>query len=110
MKTEAEMPREAAPIADLQPFLAGAGRFVSPEDVRSFCGEVVDAAVGGISYEKYSFVLGFAACLDAVSRGTIGFADPMACALRAYRDVNNVGPAPNRVTNMMRELPEKAHA
>ena len=68
---------------------------------------IVENCLSSITYQRYMFLLGFAACLDAVSRGTIDYAEPIAVAMQAYEDVDSIGPEPGRVSNMMKEMPAR---
>lgn len=86
-------------------FMTGSGEVVPPERAREFCRSLVDRCLKGNIHGQYDFVLGFAACLDAVLRGTIDFEEhPVNVVMQARADIDNITTAPNKVTNIMKEL------
>lgn len=88
-------------------FLTGSGRPVLPRIVMRFCRALVNGCMDAKVDGHYDFVLGFAACLDAIARGTVDFSeDPLETVARAWRDVENVTTRPNQVTDIMREAGE----
>lgn len=84
------------------PFMMGHGKLVPREVSKRFCNSIVNGCLDGQHATYYQFCLGFAACFDAVSRGTIDLqADPNAIVDLAWRDVNNVSSKPNEITAIM---------
>ena len=94
-------------------FMMGSGKSVQPKHTAFFCETIVsdcmdgkfcersEAASAGVCCEE--FALGFAACLDAVSRGTIDLEEhPRNVVNQAWNDMNNVTTRPNTVTDIMR--------
>ena len=83
--------------------LMGNGKPVRPKITADFCESIVNRCLDGQIINYYEFVLGFAACFDAISRGTIDLEeDPVEVARQAWLDVHNVLNKPNRVTDIMR--------
>ena len=93
----------APKMGPMRMFMTGNGRPVQPRRTRGFCDAVVKGCLDGEFRDREFFALGFAACLDAVSRGTIDFdSEPSEVVARAWADVNNVTVEPNGVTDIMR--------
>ena len=83
--------------------MMGNGAPVQPKRSRAFCDALVERCLDGKVHGHYDFALGFAACFDAVARGTIDLEEhPVNVALQAWSDINNVTTAPNKVTDIMR--------
>lgn len=83
--------------------LMGNGKPVRPKIAAEFCETIVNRCLDGGIAGYYEFFLGFAACFDAIARGTIDLdEDPMDVARQALRDVHNVLNKPNKVTDIMR--------
>ena len=98
-------PTDTPPIPQRRVFMTGNGQPVHPKRAREVCDAIVNGCLDGRAGDDSYFVLGFAACFDAVSRGTIDLdADPLEMALQALHDVHNVTSMPNRVTNILREI------
>jgi hypothetical protein len=72
--------------------------------VAAFCRAVVNAAFDGDLEGQEWFALGVAACLDAVSRGTLDVraGDSAAFVGLMRSDVDNVSADANKVTDVMR--------
>ena len=84
-------------------FLMGNAKHVQREAADRFCSKVVDGLFDGRILGHYEFNIGFAAAVDAISRGTIDFdADPIDTIAQAWSDVNNITIAPNKITAVMR--------
>ena len=104
---EAPKARKADAIPKRRIFMMGDGTPVQPKRARKFCNSLVEKCLDAKVRDHYDFVLGFAACFDAVSRGTIDLTEhPVNVALQAYSDVHNITSRPNKVTNIMEELGE----
>lgn len=94
---------EARQIPKCHAFLMGNGAPVQPERARAFCDALVDGCLDDEVRGNYEFTLGFAACFDAIARGTIDLEEhPVNVALQAWSDINNVTAVPNKVTDIMR--------
>lgn len=90
-------------IPERRMILMGNGKPVRPKTIAEFCNSIVDRCLDGQAINCYEFVLGFAACLDAVARGTIDMdEDPLGVARQAWHDVHNVLNKQNIVTDIMR--------
>lgn len=95
--------KTACGIPERRMILMGNGKPVRPRDIAEFCDSIVDRCLDGQAINCYEFVLGFAACLDAVARGTIDMdEDPIVVARQAWFDVHNVLNKQNIVTDIMR--------
>ena len=98
-------PTETPQIPRMRIFMMGDGTPVQPKCAKHFCNTLVDRCLDGAVQGHYDFVLGFAACFDAVARGTIDLEEhPLNVALQAYHDVNNITTTPNKVTNILKEI------
>lgn len=104
---DAPMARKADRVPKRRIFMMGDGTPVQPKRVKKFCDSLVEKCLDAKVRDHYDFVLGFAACFDAISRGTIDLSEhPVNVALQAYSDVHNITSRPNKVTNVMKELGE----
>ena len=107
VKMEPTLARKAPSIPNRHVFMMGNGQPVPPKRAKKFCNAIVDRCLEAKAREHYDFVLGFAACFDAIARGTIDLEEhPVNVALQAYSDVHNVTTSPNQVTDIMKELGE----
>lgn len=98
---------KADSIPNRRVFMMGNGQPVPPKRSKKFCNSLVDRCLKGRVREHYDFVLGFAACFDAIARGTIDLEEhSINVVLQAYSDVHNISNKPNEVTNIMKELAE----
>ena len=96
-------PAKANQIPKMHIFMMGDGTPVQPKRAKAFCGSLVDRCLDGAVQGHYDFVLGFAACFDAIARGTVDLEEhPLNVALQAWADINNITTAPNKVTDIMR--------
>jgi hypothetical protein len=96
-------PEEKPSIANRRVFMMGNGKPVQPKQVDRFCKVVLETLLDGEMYGHYEFVLGFAACFDAVARGTIDLeASPCETIIQAWRDTQNITNKPNKITDIMR--------
>ena len=82
--------------------MMGNGKPVQPRYVEKFCGVVMETLLDSDMHDHYEFALGFAACFDAVSRGTIGVDTPFETVVQAWHDVQNVTNKQNKITDVMR--------
>jgi len=99
------MQEDVKPIPGRKSFLTGNGKAVRPERLSRFCDELVDGCLDAEVIDMYDFALGFAAGIDAVSRGTVDFdGSATEVARQAYRDIHNITTRPNKVTNIMQEV------
>lgn len=104
---ESPKARKADAIPKRRVFMMGNGKPVQPKRSKKFCNTIVERCLDAKVHEHYDFVLGFAACFDAIARGTIDLEEhPVNVALQAYSDVHNVTTSPNQVTDIMKELGE----
>ena len=104
MSTAANIITKLKAIPRRHIFMMGNGQPVPPKRTKRFCSAIVEGCMDGKVIGHYDFLLGFAACFDAIARGTIDDdADPVAVALQAYYDVHNITDTPNLVTDIMRE-------
>lgn len=95
--------REPEELPKRHVFMMGNGQPVPPKRSKAFCKSLVDGCLDAGVHGHYDFALGFAACLDAVARGTIDLEEhPVNVALQAWADINNITTTPNKVTNIMR--------
>ena len=99
---EMTMETRAATLPRQNMFLMGNGKPVRPSDAGRFSRALVDGCLDAEVIGHYEFFLGFAACFDAIARGTADLNDPIGCAMQALEDVHNVSPQPNKVTDIMR--------
>lgn len=107
VKMDPVIARKAESIPNRHVFMMGNGQPLPPKRAKKFCNAIVDRCLEDRVREHYDFVLGFAACFDAISRGTIDLEEhPINVALQAYSDVHNISNAPNEVTNIMKEIAE----
>jgi hypothetical protein len=84
-------------------FLMGNGKPVQPKRAKEFCAAIVDKCLDDAVHGHSEFALGFAACFDAIARGTIGLEEhPVNVMNQAYSDVHNITTKPNKVTDIMR--------
>ena len=90
------------PIPAIRPFLTGSAMYVQPSKAKGFCDSIVNSCLAAEIVGHCEFSLGFAACLDAIARGTIDLEDPIGTVKQAWADVNNIASSPNRVTDIMR--------
>ena len=105
VKMEPTLARKAPSIPNRHVFMMGNGQPVPPKRAKKFCNAIVDRCLEAKVRDHYDFVLGFAACFDAISRGTIDLEEhPINVALQAYSDVHNITTKPNEVTNIMKEI------
>lgn len=74
---------------------------VTGADVRQFGDRLMGALFDG-DIGLYDFTLGFAAAVDALGGGRIDFSDPVGTVRAAWADVNDIGPRPPYVTDVMR--------
>lgn len=113
-QTRAAMESPGARKADAIPkrriFMMGNGKAVRPSMAKLFCGVVVEDCLDSTLAAKVAdleFALGFAACFDAIARGTISLvAYPSDVVAQAYSDAHNATNKANKVTNIMKELGE----
>lgn len=85
----------------------GGGKPAQPSAANGFCDAIVNACLDGEIINHYEFALGFAAAIDAISRGTFDMAfDPIAVVEQAWSDVANVTKTPNKITDIMRGASE----
>ena len=83
--------------------MMGSGKPVQPNASEGFCGALISGCLDGKIVSHYEFTLDFAACFDAISRGTIDLAeDPIATIEQAWADIENVTTSPNKITDVMR--------
>ena len=91
--------------------MMGNGKTVSPKQVETFCGNVVESCLdGAFKGENAYMALCAAAMLDALSRGTVDFNDAVLSAVLLCADINNVSQDPNRMTDIMREFARETYA
>lgn len=84
-------------------FLMGNAKHVPRDEAGKFCNRIIDGLFDGRILDHYEFNIGFAAAVDAISRGTIDFeADPIDIVAQAWSDVNNITTAPDKITSVMR--------
>ena len=96
-------PSDTPPIPKRRIFMMGNGKPVQPRTAENFCGAIVNGCLDGDIISHYEFSLGFAACFDAISRGTIDLeADPIGIVHRAFADIENITTKPNEITDIMR--------
>ena len=62
---------DTPPIPKRRIFMMCNGKPVQPRTAENFCGAIVNGCLDGDIISHYEFSLGFAACFDAISRGTI---------------------------------------
>lgn len=74
------------------------------ESVRLFCERVLDCVFSG-DIRFAEFALGYCACLDSLSQGTVLPGDPLGSVTGAYRDVHDVSGSPRTFTDVL-----QAHA
>lgn len=99
-----ETPR-ADQIPKMRVFMMGDGTPVQPKRSKEFCNALVERCLDARVHDHYDFVLGFAACFDAIARGTIDLEEhPINVVTQAHDDVHNITTAPNKVTNIMKDL------
>lgn len=104
---EAPKARKADAIPKRRIFMMGNGKTVQPKRTKHFRNTIVERCLEAKVREHYDFVLGFAACFDAIARGTIDLEEhPVTVALQAYSDVRDITSKANKVTDIMRELGE----
>ena len=83
--------------------MMGSGKCVLLKQADQFLADVLETLLDGQMTEHYEFALGFAACFDAVSRGTINLdVTPYETIVQAWRDTQNVTNEPNKITDIMR--------
>ena len=84
-------------------FMMGNGKPVQPSVSKQFCDTLIDGLLDGKIISNYEFTMGFAACFDAISRGTIDLQEnPIDTMEQAWADIANVTMAPNKITDVMR--------
>lgn len=90
-------------------FMMGNGRTVQPKHTAFFCETITADCLDGRFCERQEhtgtcceeFALGFIACFDAVSRGTIDLEEhPRNVVNQAWKDINNETTLPNVVTDI----------
>lgn len=101
--TGAHTALKAESIPKPRVFLMGNGKPVQPKRAKKFCAAIVDRCMDGAVHGHSDFALGFAACFDAIARGTIDLEEhPVNVMEQAYSDVHNVTTKPKKVTDIMR--------
>ena len=96
-------PTDTPPIPKQCIIMMGNGKPASPRLIKRFCDGIVAGCMDGAIERHHGFALGFAACLDAISRGTIDMgSDPIETMKQAYADVHNTTTSHNKVTDIMR--------
>ena len=95
-------PEEKPSIANRRIFMMGNGKPVLPDWSYEFCDTIINGCMSAEIVGHCEFSLGFAACFDAMARGTIDLEDPIGTVRQAWADVNNITTAPNKVTDIMR--------
>ena len=84
-------------------FSMGNGRIARVKQTSAFCDGLVDGCLDADVCDFYDFTLGFAACLDAIARGTLDLdADPIEVIKKAHGDVHNIFTTSNSITDIMR--------
>lgn len=84
-------------------FSMGNGRIARVEQTSAFCDGLVDGCLDADVCGFYDFTLGFAACLDAIARGTLDLdADPIETIIQAREDLKNFSTTRNKITDIMR--------
>ena len=101
---------KADSIPERRVVMMGGGKSLQPSAVAAFCGAVVNAAFDGDLEGQEWFALGVAACLDAVSRGTLDAraGDPVAFVGLMRAEVDDVSGAPNAITDVMKLVSARA--
>lgn len=97
------MERDDRRLPERRMFSMGNGKIARKDQTGAFCDALVEGCLDARVHRFYDFTLGFAACLDAISRGTLDLdADPIGVVMAAHADVHNVTLEPNAVTDVMR--------
>lgn len=105
--TKRQKARKADTIPRQRLFLIGGGKPAQPSASKGFCDAIVNACLDGEIINHYEFALGFAAAVDAISRGTFDMSsDPIGVVEQAWSDVANVTKASNKITDIMRGASE----
>ena len=93
---------EASQIPSRRIFMMGDGKPVLPDWSHEFCDAIINGCLNAEIVDHWEFFAGFAACFDAMARGTIDLENPIGTAKQAWDDVNNITTTPNKVTDIMR--------
>ena len=109
--TKSKLVKSAKKLPKRRIFMMGSGKSVQPKNTALFCETITEDCLKGKFCESKeltktgtcceAFALGFIACLDAVSRGTIDLEEhPRNVVNPAWKDINNETTLPNVVTNI----------
>jgi len=77
-------------IPNQRAFMMGNGSPVLPDQSYYFCDTIISALMNAQILGHWEFFAGFAACFDAMARGTIDLENPIWTAKQAWDDVNNI--------------------
>ena len=108
---ETKIINAAKQLAKRRIFMMGNGKSVQPKKTALFCETITADCLKGKFCKREElasnstcceeFALGFIACLDAVSRGTIDLEEhPRNVVNQAWKDINNETTLPNIVTDI----------